>query len=41
MPDTLIRKSSGAGHALPNLPDYDAARAGFSWALERQALRGL
>jgi acetyl-CoA synthetase len=37
----LIRKANGAGHALPNLADYDAARAGFSWAMERQALRGL
>jgi acetyl-CoA synthetase len=39
--DLLIRKSPLPGQALPNFADYGAMRTSFSWALERQALRGL
>ena len=41
MPDTLIRKPARGNLALPNLTDYAAACASFSWAMERQTLRGL
>ena len=41
MPETLIQKAAAGSHALPNLANYDAILASFSWALERQALRGL
>jgi acetyl-CoA synthetase len=41
MPDTPIHKSPEPSHALPNLADYGRTRATFSWAMERQALRGL
>ena len=35
-----IRKSSAAG-VLPNMPDYDRARAEFSWQTARAQLAGL
>ncbi|WP_372718406.1 acetate--CoA ligase [Immundisolibacter sp.] len=40
--DLVIHKPpASATQALPNQPDYARACAGFSWAVERLALRGL
>lgn len=36
-----IRKDVAAFPVQPNMPDYDAARRGFSWDQARQALAGL
>ncbi|MDQ2695751.1 MAG: acetate--CoA ligase [Pseudomonadota bacterium] len=37
----IIDKRRAAGQAAPNLADYDAARAGFSWEQARRELAGL
>ncbi len=36
-----LRKSERAGWPAPNLADYSAVRAGFSWDMARAGLRGL
>jgi acetyl-CoA synthetase len=36
-----IHKSIAATEAAPNLPDYESARAGFSWDAARRELEGL
>ncbi|HEX6310057.1 MAG TPA: acetate--CoA ligase [Acidimicrobiia bacterium] len=37
----LIRKDAGAAGVVPNLGDYEQARAGFSWDDEQRTLDGL
>jgi len=41
MPWETIRKTATALRVRPNLADYEAARAGFSWQMARAELDGL
>ena len=40
-PHAIIRKEPGAARVAPNMPDYEAERASFSWESARAELDGL